>query len=203
MEMIGGEDMFYLISWIGWIIVTFFDRKNKNRLYFTIFIFFLIICSQIYLKISFFEVNLSGLFILSFGIISIVFTEQSKLKLIFYSGIIGMMYAIAHFLTIQYPTLINSFYEISIIITMLIFGIIFTTGYLNMIAIYIVGIFQGDLFIRYFLREYELVHIIGDMEYLRIISIGFAMIYFFRRLVKLFNQKVQENNKFEKGLKVF
>lgn len=195
--------MFYLISWIGWIIVTFFDRKNKNRLYFTIFIFFLIICSQIYLKISFFEVNLSGLFILSFGIISIVFTEQSKLKLIFYSGIIGMMYAIAHFLTIQYPTLINSFYEISIIITMLIFGIIFTTGYLNMIAIYIVGIFQGDLFIRYFLREYELVHIIGDMEYLRIISIGFAMIYFFRRLVKLFNQKVQENNKFEKGLKVF
>lgn len=195
--------MFYLISWIGWIIVTFFDRKNKNRLYFTIFIFFLIICSQIYLKISFFEVNLSGLFILSFGIISIVFTEQSKLKLIFYSGIIGMMYAIAHFLTIQYPTLINIFYEISIIITMLIFGIIFTTGYLNMIAIYIVGIFQGDLFIRYFLREYELVHIIGDMEYLRIISIGFAMIYFFRRLVKLFNQKVQENNKFEKGLKVF
>ncbi len=66
MEMIGGKNMdggyFYFLAWMGWIITTFFMKKESIRWKMSAFILFLIICSQFTFSIASFSISMNALF---------------------------------------------------------------------------------------------------------------------------------------------
>jgi hypothetical protein len=65
MEIIGGDNLegsyFYSLAWMGWIVATFFLKKDTFRLCVSVVILLFISCSQTVISISSFTISVNAL----------------------------------------------------------------------------------------------------------------------------------------------
>lgn len=193
--------MFYCFSWAGWIITTFLSKKNKKRLNNSLFLLLLICLSQLYIQISIFQFYIGGILVALYGILVLLKVKSSKILIIFYSIIIAMIYCIFHFLSIHDPTILFIPQEYMLLILLCTCCYFFTRGFYQILTIFIVGTFQGDLFLRYFLRSYETVHQIGTIDYLGMVAMGYIVFLSFYLISVGFSKIFDKNQYYEKGWK--
>lgn len=200
MEMIGGRYLFYLFSWIGWIMTTFFMNKSKYRLRLSFVLLMLMISSQLYFRVSIYQVHAGSFILFLVGIILMIHQNMSKFLLVLYSEIVAMIYCVFHFLIILNPSLIifPKEYMVGIILCISCFGL--TTHLLKSITILLVGSFQGEILFHFFLQEYEVLHEIGSIEYLTSTLIGTFVFILFQIVSNLFSSIGKVNQNYWKGM---
>lgn len=192
--------MFYCIAWFGWMITTFFMKKKRKRMYMSIFLLLVIIGAQKYISIFGFYISLGGICIFLYGILLIVLEKYSSILLVVYGGIMGMIYCIFHFFIMYNPILIEIPQDVILLVLLLISSFILMTSMKRSVAIFIVGSFQGDLLTRFFLREYEVIHIVGSVEYLTIVIAGIGIFSLLEGLVVLVKYFTVEKYSHGKGM---
>lgn len=200
MEMIGGRYLFYLFSWIGWIMTTFLMNKSKYRLRLSFVLLMLMIASQLYFRVSIYQVHAGSFILFLVGIILMIHQNMSKFLLVLYSEIVAMIYCVFHFLIILNPSLIifPKEYMVGIILCISCFGL--TTHLLKSITILLVGSFQGEILLHFFLQEYEVLHEIGSIEYLTSTLIGTFVFILFQIVSNLFSSIGKVNQNYWKGM---
>lgn len=200
MEMIGGRYLFYLFSWIGWIMTTFLMNKSKYRLQLSFILLMLMISSQLYFRVSIYQVHTGSFILFLVGIILMIHQNMSKFLLVLYSEIVAMIYCVFHFLIILNPSLIifPKEYMVGIILCISCFGL--TTHLLKSITILLVGSFQGEILLHFFLQEYEVLHEIGSIEYLTSTLIGTFVFILFQIVSNLFSSIGKVNQNYWKGM---
>lgn len=194
--------MFFYFSWICWIMVTFLSNKSKKRLGLSIFLLLLINFSQIYVQVQIFQLNIGGLFVCVVGLIILTLEKGPKIFIVFYSGIISMIYCILHFLVIQNPT-IFIFPEVYLLTLIIFFSCMILTMNLNkIVTILFIGTYQGEFMLRFFLQEYEVIHEVGSSGYLEIISLSLFIILVFENIINVFSKLFKKNQKYGKGMSI-
>lgn len=153
---------FYWFSWMLWIFVTFFMKKNKQRTILSYLILILIIFSNIDLMIGSYQVSLSFL-ILLMGCL-LMYTKLSRqLYHLFIAFTIMIGYA-AILLWINHTPLWLFIHELILIpffCSLLV--LMLTKSLLNRISTGIFGMLVGEIFYHLILSSYGFYQSIGDL----------------------------------------
>lgn len=192
--------MFYCVAWFGWIVTTFFMKKKRKRMYMSIFLLLVIVWAQKYIIVSGFYISLGGICLFLYGVLLIVMEKYSTTLFVLYGGIIGMIYCIFHFFIMYNPILIKIPQDIILLVILCISSCILMTSIKKSIAIFIVGSFQGDVLTRFFLREYEVIHVVGSIEYLTIVIAGIGIFSLLEELAMVVTYLTVEKYSREKGM---
>ena len=107
MENIGGEMMegstFYFVAWIGWIVVTFYEKGlysvEDKRLYIDFYYLFSVTCNDCFITVSVNALLLSGIAFIGLTLYSI----WKKLYSLLSALIIAMLYTSFHLLEVYDP----------------------------------------------------------------------------------------------------
>lgn len=196
--------IFYWISWLLWIIVTFFMKKGLPRTILACWILGTIIFSNIYFTVDKYNILVS-FSILLIGI-SLVYTKlPNQLYHLFSTFTIIVGYAAILIWKSNTPLwlFMPEYFLVPLGNSLLIFFLI--NGLYNRLITGIFGITLGELFYSFILSSYNIENVIGDMYFfdnlyitililffLSIIQKGnrriYSLLYSYKRLLKLQNQ---------------
>jgi hypothetical protein len=165
--------IFYWSCWAFWIYLTFIlEKQNPYRMKLAAIVLIALILSNIQFRVSEFEIQASGLFILG---ISYLFLGQEKRGAIIYyficSFIISIAYVTFHLFEIFDPIWIifNKEWMMGIILWCL--AILLQKTLKGRLMIIFAGTMQGDILYAYILNKFQFPYLIGAFAYLDVCSI--------------------------------
>ncbi len=160
----GNGLIFYWFCWLIWIVVTFFMKKDKQRLFLACWILLLILFSNLQLSINFHNISVS--FIIFLG--GILFLHV-KLPRLIYQSIISFIVSIGYVgiliwvnitpLRLFIPQLITVSFLLLILIMIL------TNGLLNRLGAGLFGIACGEIVYSMIMANYSIEKTVGDMVF--------------------------------------
>lgn len=171
MEIIGGGKMegtyFYFCVWMGWIITTFFFKKDGFRLGMSFFLLLMIIGSQMAVSVFSFSISGSALLLASISFVGIsVYSRWMQLYTLICALIIAMIYTIFHVIELYDPV------WIVIDRTWMLSGILVYASVLlhrnrtlRVWGLY-VGMLQGELFLTFIFKAMHVTYDIGGFSFL-------------------------------------
>lgn len=172
---------FYFFAWMGWVITTFFLKKDGFRLGVSIFLLLVVIGSQ--MKLPIFSVSISGsaLLIMSVSCLGIAFYSLwMKMYTLLCALIIAMIYTIFHVIELYDPVwiVIDRTWMLS---SILVYAsvLLHRNRILRIWGLY-VGMVQGELFLTFIYKAMNVSYDIGSFAFLNIAAVStilFALLY--------------------------
>src|SRR5690625_3990210 len=144
---------FYWLSWLLWIFVTFFMKKNIQRTFLSCTILIIISLSNIYINIINFKISIP--FLLLFMISLIIFTKLKKEYYHLFAAFTIMIGYSSILFWINHTPLWLFIHELLLVPIFCCFLIFFIVkDFLNRIIIGIVGMTFGEAFYHVILSSY-------------------------------------------------
>lgn len=182
MERIGGvyglEGLtFYWISWVFWIIATFFMKKGKARLCISIWLLLIIIFSPYSLSLYYFEISYVSILLLSSLFVMISTIKSFKAAYVLVSSFIVMI-AYVCFLLYELIDPVWLFIPRNWMLAMLLFSLalLLHAQILSRLMIILLGSIQGELLYAYILNKYSFPYLIGSYAYLDAIALSAGLL---------------------------
>jgi len=161
-------NMFYWISWMYWIFLTFIlDKQWPYRRRLSAFILVMIILSTSHFKVSGFDIYLSSIVLLMAAYFLISREKRTSIFYIFIcSFIITISYVTFHLFEIFDPiwVIFKSDWMIAICITIL--SLLLQNKLKGRLLIAFSGTMQGEILYAYILNKYSFPYVIGSFAYL-------------------------------------
>lgn len=190
MEMIGGENMdgnyFYFIAWMGWIVATFFMKKEAIRWKVSTVILIFIICSQIHVSIVSFTVSINALLL---GIISFLgitlYSIWKKIYVLLSALIIAMLYTTFHLLEVYDPIWIvmdRTFMLSGVLVYASI--LLHRDRLLRLCSLY-TGALQGEILVTFIFRKLHFPYEFGSLTFFDIIAVSTLFVAILLCVVKV------------------
>ncbi len=177
MENIGGEMMdgstFYFVAWIGWIIVTFFMKKDSIRWKLGACILIFIIFSPLHVTIVSFTVSVNALLLCIISFIGItLYSIWQKLYGLLSALIIAMLYTSFYLLEVYDPIwiVVDRLFLLS---SVLVYASVLLNGdrILRLCSLYI-GMLQGELLVTLIFRKLHFPYDYGSLAFFDIVAVS-------------------------------
>ncbi len=177
MENIGGEVMdgstFYFVAWIGWIVVTFFMKKESIRWKISTCILIFIICSPLNVTIASFTISVNALFLCIISFVGItLYSIWKKLYTLLSALIIAMLYTSFHLLEVYDPIWIVVD-RLLLLSGALVYASVLLHGdrILRLCSLYI-GMLQGELLVTLIFRKLHFPYEYGSLAFLDVAAVS-------------------------------
>ncbi|MGM8365330.1 YphA family membrane protein [Virgibacillus sp. W0181] len=156
--------IYYWLSWIFWIAVTFFMEKTWIRVFFSAWILLMIIGSSLYIPLLKGNVSLS--FLILFAGTIVLYT---KIKNVYYALFASFTITIGYAAILIWEKVTPIWFilprEIFISLIICIMVTVFTDNFINRILIGLLGVIFGEILYSFMLSSYNMQHSTGQMEF--------------------------------------
>ena len=190
---------FYWFSWIGWIISTFFMKKDQTRFLISTAILLLIIMSSIVVQIENYKLNISIVFLL-ISSYSLVRTKTKLQKIYLLICVITVMLAFVsfHLFELFDPVwlLFNRKWMLAFALSYIILMLL--QDMKTRIVALIIGASQGEFLYVFILSKFNIRYEIGSFQFLDVLSGGIFLIFvwfIFENMAYYFDVLLQKNGK--------
>lgn len=177
MENIGGEMMdgstFYFVAWIGWIVVTFFMKKEPIRWKISACILIFIICSPLNVTIASFTVSVNALLLCIISFVGItLYSIWKKLYTLLSALIIAMLYTSFYLLEVYDPIWIVVD-RLLLLSGALVYASILLYGdrILRLCTLYI-GMLQGELLVTLIFHKLHFPYEYGSLAFFDVVAVS-------------------------------
>ncbi len=190
MEMIGGKNMegsyFYFVAWMGWIVTTFFLRKDEIRWKVSAVILMFIICSQITVSIASFTISVNALIL---GVISFLgvalYSIWKKVYALLSALIIAMLYTSFHLLEVYDPIWIVIDRTFMLSGTLVYASILLHRDRLLRLCSLYAGALQGEILVTFIFRRLHFPYEFGSLTFFDIIAVSTLLVMLMFYIVKI------------------
>lgn len=177
MEMIGGKNMegnyFYFLAWVGWIVATFFMKKESVRWKVSAVILIFIICSQITVSIASFTISVNALLL---GIISFLgitlYSIWKKLYVLLSALIIAMLYTSFRLLEVYDPIWIVMNRTFMLSGALVYASILLHEDRLLRLCSLYAGALQGEILVTFIFRKLHFPYEFGSLAFFDIVAVS-------------------------------
>lgn len=207
MEIIGGDNVegsyFYFLAWMGWIIATFFLKKDTFRLCVSAAILLFISCSQTVISISSFTISVNALLLGGISFVGItVYSVWKKIYTLLCALIIAMLYTSFSLIELYDPIwiVINRTWMLSGILVYI--SILLHRDRLLRIWGLYVGALQGELFVAFVLKSFNFPYQLGSLQFFNMIAVStmfFSLLYSVGKIMTYTGQFKQKQVKEGQG----
>ncbi|KFN02405.1 hypothetical protein D0U04_02610 [Bacillus clarus] len=164
---------FYFVAWMGWIVVTFFMKKESIRWKISAVILVFIICSPINMSIASFTVSVNALLLSIISFLGItLYSFWKKLYAVLSALIIAMLYTSFHLLEVYDPIwiVVDRIFMVS---GALVYASVLLHGdrLLRLCSLY-VGMLQGELLVTFIFRKLHFPYEFGSLAFFDIIAVS-------------------------------
>ncbi|KEK22765.1 membrane protein [Bacillus gaemokensis] len=177
---------FYFIAWMGWIVATFFMKKEAIRWKVSTVILIFIICSQIHVSIVSFTVSINALLL---GIISFLgitlYSIWKKIYVLLSALIIAMLYTTFHLLEVYDPIWIvmdRTFMLSGVLVYASI--LLHRDRLLRLCSLY-TGALQGEILVTFIFRKLHFPYEFGSLTFFDIIAVSTLFVAILLCVVKV------------------
>ncbi|MCS0672257.1 hypothetical protein [Cytobacillus firmus] len=169
--------IFYWISWMVWIIATFFmDRNNKYRFLLSAWILFFIMLSPWTLKIFNVETGIGGLFLLvSLYIFAGRLKKLSKLYFLFCAFILMMAYVTFHLFELFDPVWVIFSRNWMLSVLLVYLAVLLQKNRMLRLPLILLGSIQGEVLYALILKQFSFPYTIGSLAFLDIMAISVSI----------------------------
>ena len=164
---------FYFIAWIGWVVVTFFMKKDHIRWKLGACILIFMICSPLHVTIASFMVSVNALLLCIISFIGIaLYSVWKKLYSLLSALIIAMLYTSFHLLEIYDPIWIVVD-RVFLLSSALVYASVLLHGdrILRLCSLY-VGMLQGELLVTFIFRKLNFPYDYGSLAFFDIVAVS-------------------------------
>ena len=169
--------IFYWISWMVWIMATFFmDRNNKYRFLLSAWILFFIMLSPWTLKIFNVETGIGGLFLLvSLYIFTGRLKKLSKLYFLFCAFILMMAYVTFHLFELFDPVWVIFSRNWMLSVLLVYLAVLLQKNRMLRLPLILLGGIQGEVLYALILNQFSFPYTIGSLAFLDIMAISVSI----------------------------
>ncbi|MBX9972843.1 hypothetical protein [Cytobacillus firmus] len=169
--------IFYWISWMVWIMATFFmDRNNKYRFLLSAWILFFIILSPWTLKILNVETSIGGLFLLiSLYIFAGRLKKLSKFYFLFCAFILMMAYVTFHLFELFDPVWVIFSRNWMLSVLLVYMAVLLQKNRMLRLPLVLLGGIQGEVLYALILKKFSFPYTIGSLAFLDIMAISVSI----------------------------
>jgi hypothetical protein len=169
--------IFYWISWMVWIMATFFmDRNNKYRFLLSAWILFFIMLSPWTLKIFNVETGIGGLFLLvSLYIFAGRLKKLSKLYFLFCAFILMMAYVTFHLFELFDPVWVIFPRNWMLSVLLVYLAVLLQKNRMLRLPLILLGSIQGEVLYALILNQFSFPYTIGSLAFLDIMAISVSI----------------------------
>lgn len=169
--------IFYWISWMVWIMATFFmDRNNKYRFLLSAWILFFIMLSPWTLKIFNVETGIGGLFLLvSLYIFAGRLKKLSKLYFLFCAFILMMAYVTFHLFELFDPVWVIFSRNWMLSVLLVYLAVLLQKNRMLRLPLILLGSIQGEVLYALILNQFSFPYTIGSLAFLDIMAISVSI----------------------------
>ena len=194
-------EIFYWTCWAFWIYLTFLlEKQNPYRMKLAAIVLIVLILSNIQFKVSVFEIQASGLFILG---ISYLFISQEKRTAIIYYFIcvviISIAYVTFHLFEIFDPIWIIFKKEWMMGIVLWYLAILLQKTLKGRLLILFAGAMQGEILYAFILNKFQFPYLIGAYASLDVCSLTALLLVGWSALENVGTVMQNHFHFFEKG----
>jgi len=164
---------FYFVAWIGWIVVTFFMKKEPIRWKISACILIFIICSPLNVTISSFTVSINALLLCIISFVGItLYSIWKKLYTLLSALIIAMLYTSFHLLEVYDPIWIVVD-RLLLLSGALVYASILLYGdrILRLCTLYI-GMLQGELLVTLIFHKLHFPYEYGSLAFFDVVAVS-------------------------------
>ncbi|PEQ93440.1 hypothetical protein CN481_11635 [Bacillus sp. AFS006103] len=166
-------EIFYWTCWVFWIYLTFLlEKQNPYRIKLAAIVLIVLILSNIQIKVSVFEIQVSGLFIL--GISYLFISQEKRTAIIYYficAVIISITYVTFHLFEIFDPIWIIFKKEWMMGIVLWYLAILLQKTLKGRLLILFAGAMQGEILYALILNKFQFPYLIGAYASLDVCSL--------------------------------
>ncbi|WP_264738412.1 hypothetical protein [Cytobacillus firmus] len=169
--------IFYWISWMVWIMATFFmDRNNKYRFLLSAWILFFIILSPWTLKIFNVETSIGGLFLLiSLYIFAGRLKKLRKFYFLFCAFILMMAYVTFHLFELFDPVWVIFSRNWMLSVLLVYMAVLLQKNRMLRLPLILLGGIQGEVLYALVLKQFSFPYTIGSLAFLDIMAISVSI----------------------------
>ncbi|WP_377866283.1 hypothetical protein [Bacillus sp. R86525] len=164
---------FYFVAWIGWIVVTFFMKKEPIRWKISACILIFIICSPLNVTIASFTVSVNALLLCVISFVGItLYSIWKKLYALLSALIIAMLYTSFHLLEVYDPIWIVVD-RLLLLSGALVYASILLYGdrKLRLSTLYI-GMLQGELLVTLIFHKLHFPYEYGSLAFFDVVAVS-------------------------------
>lgn len=169
--------IFFWISWMVWIMATFFmDRNNKYRFLLSAWILFFIMLSPWTLKIFNVETSIGGLFLLiSLYIFAGRLKKLSKFYFLFCAFILMMAYVTFHLFELFDPVWVIFSRNWMLSFLLVYMAVLLQKNRMLRLPLILLGGIQGEVLYALILKQFSFPYTIGSLAFLDIMAISVSI----------------------------
>lgn len=157
--------IFYWISWIFWVIITFLLNKNKQRTSLAVWILFIIFCSNWYIHIEIYHLSVAFICIYMGGFV--LLARMAKSVYYLFASFTVMIGYTSFLLWEQLaPVWLLISRDIMFPLLMTSMVLLISRGFWARISISLIGICTGELLYSHILLNFNIHKTIGGMAFL-------------------------------------
>ncbi|WP_142339975.1 YphA family membrane protein [Bacillus cereus] len=193
---------FYFVAWIGWIIVTFFMKKDSIRWKLGACILIFIIFSPLHVTIVSFTVSVNALLLCIISFIGItLYSIWQKLYGLLSALIIAMLYTSFYLLEVYDPIwiVVDRLFLLS---SVLVYASVLLNGdrILRLCSLYI-GMLQGELLVTLIFRKLHFPYDYGSLAFFDIVAVStfFMAILFWIAKASVYMEQVKKKTRKRKA----
>ncbi|NHC39086.1 hypothetical protein G6549_03845 [Bacillus sp. MM2020_1] len=194
-------EIFYWTCWAFWIYLTFLlEKQNPYRMKLAAIVLIVLILSNIQFKVSVFEIQASGLFIL--GISYLFISQEKRTAIIYYficAVIISIAYVTFHLFEIFDPIWIIFKKEWMMGIVLWYLAILLQKTLKGRLLILFAGAMQGEILYAFILNKFQFPYLIGAYASLDVCSLTALLLVGWSALENVGTVMQNHFHFFEKG----
>ncbi|SHF57213.1 YphA family membrane protein [Ornithinibacillus halophilus] len=184
---------FYWFSWIFWVVVTFFMKKNNARTMLSYWILLCITLSNVYISIDVFHVSVTIIILLIGGFV--IFTQLPNTIYHLFTSL-TLMIGYTSFLIWESQAPIWLFMPREILLPLMLVALIciLTYKFYYRLSIALIGICSGEFLYSFLLSSYYFSHTIGEKHFFDTLFIAVFLLFgieFLNRLRLKIIQSIQ------------
>lgn len=177
MEIIGGVHVeggyFYFLAWMGWIVTTFFLKKDTVRFKLSAVILLFIICSQAVISFASITISVNALLLGGISFVGIAaYSVWKKIYTLLCALIIAMLYASFFLIELYDPIwiVVDRTWMLSSIL-------VYTSVLLHRDRILRIwglyaGALQGEVFVAFILKAFNFPYQLGSLQFFNMIAVS-------------------------------
>ncbi|MEH7460799.1 hypothetical protein V7166_01510 [Bacillus thuringiensis] len=172
---------FYFLAWVGWIVTTFFLKKDTVRLKLSAVILLFIICSQAVIAFTSITISVNALLLAGISFIGIAtYSVWKKVYTLLCALIIAMLYASFSLIELYDPIWIvvdRTWMLSSILVYTSV--LLHRDRLLRIWGLY-AGTLQGELFVAFILKTFNFPYQLGSLQFFNMIAVStmfFSLLY--------------------------
>lgn len=177
---------FYFLMWMGWIVTTFFLKKDEMRWKISAGILTLIICSQITVSIASFVISINAFILGGISFLGIaLYSIWKKIYAVLSGLIIAMLYTSFHLLEVYDPIwiVIDRTFMLS---GALVYAsiLLHRDRVLRLCSLY-AGALQGEILVTFIFRRLHFPYEFGSLTFLDIMAVSTLFVMMASYIVKV------------------